>query len=336
MAKKKKDIKGSEDKLTLAEAFLQFRFQLKEKAIERLSYVIQQHEEMNAQSRETNEQLKKEQKEHIRILVRQAKELEKELERKEIINNEQVDQAMKAKLELIKHQKQHTHGVRSIISDLEQKIQKEGDVKSYWLEYKNVGSVEHARLIEVRENELLELVQNFGEIEDHFHRALARVKEDIDRLTKMQMNEKKALAAQAALSYMGRYSRQQVKENAWLKKELNRYTLEVAQLEQAVKKVEEENLEVLSQLFDCQISDLNTCRNLYKIHEVGQEDQDSGVLEEDVAELELRVLPLEIEGSVSFSSPQKRAKRDAAKDNVSLIQPHFEEEKTGSDEPQSS
>ncbi|GCB60366.1 hypothetical protein scyTo_0009164, partial [Scyliorhinus torazame] len=280
-----------------------------------------------------NEQLKKEQKEHIRILVRKAKELEKELERKEIINNEQVEQAMKEKLELIKHQKQLTQEIRSITNDLKQKIHKEEDVKAYWLEYKNVGSGEHARLIKIRENELIELVQNFGDIEDHFHRALARAKEDIDRLTKMQMNEKKALAAQTALSYMGRYSRQQVKENAWLKKELNLYSLEVAQLEQAVKKVEEENLEVLSQLFDCQISDLNTCRNLFKIHEVGPEDQDSGVLE-DVAELELRSLPLEIEDSVSFSSPQKSAKHDAAKDKVSLIQPHFEEEKTGSDEPQ--
>ncbi|XP_041054638.1 coiled-coil domain-containing protein 83 [Carcharodon carcharias] len=334
MAKKKKDNKGSnDDKLTLAEAFLQFRFQLKEKAIEKLTYTIQQHQEMNAQSREQNEQLKKEQKEHIRRLVRKANDLEKELERKEIINNEQVDQAMKEKLELIKHHKQQTQMMRSFIKDLEQKILKEEEVKAYWLEYKNVGSIEHGRIIKVRENELVELVKNFGDIEDHFHRALARAKEDIDSLTKEQMDEKKALAAQKAVSYMGRYSRQQVKENAWLKKELNLYSLEVANLEQAVKKIEEENLEVLSQLFDCQISDLNICRNLLKMHAVGTEGQDSGVLEDDVAVLELRGQPSEIDDNFSPILP-KSATILAAENKASLMQPCFKEEKTSDDEPQ--
>ncbi|XP_078078923.1 coiled-coil domain-containing protein 83 [Mustelus asterias] len=331
MAKKKKDAKGSkEDKLTLAEAFLQFRFQLKEKAIEKLTHVIENQEEMNAQSREQNEQLKKEQKEHIRILVRKAKELEKELERKEIINNEQVEQAMKETLEISKQQKQITKDVQSIIKDLEQKIQKEEEVKAYWLEYKNVGSIEHAGIINLRENELVDLVKNFSDIEDHFHRASARAKEDIDRLTREQMDNKKAVAAQKAISYMGKYSRQQVKENAWLKKELNLYSVEVANLEQAVKKIEEENLEILSELFDCQISDLNTCRNL-EIHAVEPEGQDGGGMKDGA---ERGGQPLEIDGNVSFSLPKLKTITPLPAENIT--QPHFKEEKTGSDddEPQ--
>ncbi|XP_048454469.1 coiled-coil domain-containing protein 83 [Rhincodon typus] len=342
MAKKRKDGKGgSEDKMALAEAFLQFRFQLKEKAMEKCKHKIQQLEEVKAQNLEHNEQLKKEQKEHIRVLVRRAKEQEKELERKEKINNEQVAQAVKEKLELIKQNKQEAQELRNSIKAVEQKIQKEEEVKAYWLEYKNVGSIEHRRIITVRENELVELVKNFREIEDHFHRASARAKEEIDRITKEQMDEKKAMAAENAVGYMGRYSRQQVKENAWLKKELNLYSLEVTNLEQAVQKIEQDNLKVLSQLFDCQISDLNVCRNLFKIRAAEPKSQDGGILEEELAELEFRGEPsdalVEISDDASFSLPKlKSATFLASEKKVPSTQPYFKEERTEThdDEPQ--
>ncbi|XP_048388001.1 coiled-coil domain-containing protein 83 isoform X2 [Stegostoma tigrinum] len=343
MGKKKKDGKGgSEDKMALAEAFLQFRFQLKEKAMEKFTHEIQQLEEVKAQNLEHNEQLKKEQKEHIRLLVRRAKELEKELERKEKINNEQVAQALKEKLDLIKQSKQETQELQNSIKAVEQKIQKEEEVKAYWLEYKNVGSIEHSRIITVRENELVELVKNFREIEGHFHRALARAKEEIDRITKEQMDEKKAMAAEA-VGYMGRYSRQQVKENAWLKKELNLYNLEVTNLEQAVQNIEQDNLKVLSQLFDCQISDLNVCRNLFKIRAAEPKSQDGGILEGELAEFEFRGEPsetaaiVEISDDSSFSLPKlKSATFLASEKKVPATQPYFKEERTEThdDEPQ--
>ncbi|XP_043547538.1 coiled-coil domain-containing protein 83 isoform X1 [Chiloscyllium plagiosum] len=337
MAKKKKDSKGgSEDKMALAEVFLHFRFQLKEKAMERFRQEIQHLEEVKAQNIEHNEQLKKEQKEHIRILVRKAKELEKELERKEKINNEQVAQALKEKLEIIKQNKQQTQELLNSLKVVEQKILKEEEVKAYWLEYKNVGSIEHRRIITVRENELVELVKNFREIEDHFHRALARAKEEIDRIMKEQMNEKKAMAAENAVSYMGKYTRQQVKENAWLKKELNLYSLEVTNLEQAVQKVEQDNLKILSQLFDCQISDLNECRNLFKIRAAGSKSQDGGILEEELAKLAFRGEPsdalVEIHDA-SYNLPKlKSATLLASEKKVSSMQPYFKEEMTESDD----
>ncbi|XP_043547540.1 coiled-coil domain-containing protein 83 isoform X2 [Chiloscyllium plagiosum] len=314
MAKKKKDSKGgSEDKMALAEVFLHFRFQLKEKAMERFRQEIQHLEEVKAQNIEHNEQLKKEQKEHIRILVRKAKELEKELERKEKINNEQVAQALKEKLEIIKQNKQQTQELLNSLKVVEQKILKEEEVKAYWLEYKNVGSIEHRRIITVRENELVELVKNFREIEDHFHRALARAKEEIDRIMKEQMNEKKAMAA-----------------------ELNLYSLEVTNLEQAVQKVEQDNLKILSQLFDCQISDLNECRNLFKIRAAGSKSQDGGILEEELAKLAFRGEPsdalVEIHDA-SYNLPKlKSATLLASEKKVSSMQPYFKEEMTESDD----
>ncbi|XP_051881960.1 coiled-coil domain-containing protein 83 isoform X2 [Pristis pectinata] len=289
MAKKKRDNRGSnEDKMTLAEAFLGFRFQIKETAIEKSTNELKQLEEMNARYRERNEQLKKEQKEHIKNLFKLAKEQDRELEHKELISTEQVEQTMRENIELIRQNEQQVQDIMTYTASVEQDILKATEVKEYWLEYKNIGSVEHGKIIEHRENELLEMVRSFSEMEDHFHRALERVKEETDKLAKEQMDEKKANATQKAISYMGRHSRQEVKENEWLKKELKQYSMEVANIEQAVQKVEEENLEILSQLFDCQISDLNVCRNLVEICAVGPKDHDASLLEGNSAELDHR------------------------------------------------
>uniref|UniRef100_UPI00398ECCF4 coiled-coil domain-containing protein 83 n=1 Tax=Pristiophorus japonicus TaxID=55135 RepID=UPI00398ECCF4 len=336
MSKKKKDSKGSnEDKLTLAEAFLGFRFQLKAKAIEKFTHEIEVHEEINARYRERNEQLMKEQKEHIKVLLIKARELEKELESREIIHNEQVEQAMKEKLELIKQNKQQVKEMLYQINELEQEIRKVEEVKVYWLEYKNVGRFEHSKYINVRENELVEMAKNFSEMKDYFNRLLERAKEESDTLMNEQMDEKKALASQKAISYMGRDSCQEVRENDWLKKELNLYSLEFANIEQAVQKVEEENLDILGQLFDCQISDRNICRNLFETYTVGPEGHSSRVMEEDLAKLELRGQPSEIDDVDSNLPKPKNTTLLAVEKKVSSMQPYFKKEKTENDnEPQ--
>lgn len=58
-----------------------------------------------------NEQLTKEQKEHIRNLYNLAKGQEKDLERKELISIEQVEQAMKHKMELSKQNERKLNGI---------------------------------------------------------------------------------------------------------------------------------------------------------------------------------------------------------------------------------
>ncbi|XP_062910006.1 coiled-coil domain-containing protein 83 isoform X4 [Mobula hypostoma] len=277
MAKKKKKGKrgSNEDKMNLAEAFLGFRFQVKETAIERFINELIQLEEINARYREQNEQLKKEQKEHIKSLFKLAKEQEKELERKELINTEQVEQAMKENFELIR--------------------------------------------------------QNEQQVQDHFSRTLERAKEEADKLAKKQMDEKKAIATQKAISYLGRHNRQEVKENEWLKKELKQYSMEVANIEQAVQKVEEENLEILSQLFDCQISDLNRCRNLIEICAVRPKDRDTGLLEGASTELHHRGETSEIDTNSNLPKPKSKTVPQVEKE-ISLMQLFSKEEKTESDE----
>ncbi|XP_069747058.1 coiled-coil domain-containing protein 83 isoform X2 [Narcine bancroftii] len=329
MGKKKRVTRGSnEDKMTLAEAVLGFRFQIKERAFEKITNEFKELEEVNARCRERNEQLKKEQKEHIKNLFKLTKDKEKELEHKELINTEQVEQAIKEKIELVRQNEQQVQELLTYISSVEQDILKMTEVKEYWQEYKNVGSFEHGKIIKIREDELLEMARSFTEIEDHFHRALEKVKEETDKLSIEQMDEKKAIATQKATSYMGRHSRQEVKENDWLKKELKLYSLEVANLEQAVQKVEEENLAILSQLFDCQISDLNICRNLIGTCAVGTKNNDPSFLVGNSSELNDKSKISEIDKS---NQPKSKSKTLlAVEKNVSAMQPFIKEEQTES------
>ncbi|XP_078259257.1 coiled-coil domain-containing protein 83 [Rhinoraja longicauda] len=288
MAKKKKGRGITDDKSTLAEVFLGFRFQVKEAAIEKFTIKLKGLKETNARRKERNGLLKKEQNEHIRNLYNLAKEQEKELERKELISIDRVEQAMKYIMELAKQYEHQVHGMQISIVGVEQEILKMTVVKEHWLEYKNVGSIKHAKIIKLGEDEIHEMSQCFDEMEEHFRKALAKVKDETDRLTKDQMDEKKEIATQKAVSYMGQHSRQEVKENEWLKKELKQYSAEVANIEQAVQKIEEENLEILRQLFDCQLSDLKICRNSDQTCAVEPKGRDTILLEGESFEIDHR------------------------------------------------
>ncbi|XP_032878397.1 coiled-coil domain-containing protein 83 isoform X2 [Amblyraja radiata] len=316
MAKKKKDNKGlGDDKSTLAEAFLGFRFQVKEAAIEKCTIKLKGLNETNARSKERNEQLTKEQKEHIKNLYNLAKVQEKDLERKELISIEQVEQAMKHKMELSKQNERKLHDMQISIANVKQEILKMTVVKEYWLEYKNVGSIEHVKSIKLQEDEIHEMARCFSEMKEHFRKSLAKVKDETDRLTQEQMDEKKEIATQKALSYMGKHSRQEVKENEWLKKELKQYSAEVANIEQAVQKIEEENLEILSQLFDCQLSDLKLCGNLSKTCAVEPKGRDTTLLEGEPFEIDHR-------GEIS-AKPKSKALLAAGKE-VAIMQKQTE------------
>lgn len=56
------------------------------------------------------EQLKEEQLGHIKVLRKQAKEQESKLEQREVVNKEQVEQALQQNLELVRSQEKELAG----------------------------------------------------------------------------------------------------------------------------------------------------------------------------------------------------------------------------------
>ncbi|CAN2391210.1 coiled-coil domain containing 83 [Pristimantis euphronides] len=172
--KKKKESKKSQgDKMTFAEALLSYQIQMKESQIEELRSEVKQVEDKNVRYKERNERLKAEQSVHIKELLSEAKAEEKELEKKEVVNREQVDEVIKEKWENVRQREMLFEELRREINGLEQQITLAEAEKDYWLQYKNVGSWEDAKQIHHLQEEIGNIKQNFTEIDgQYFRRSL--------------------------------------------------------------------------------------------------------------------------------------------------------------------
>ncbi|RXM29425.1 Coiled-coil domain-containing protein 83 [Acipenser ruthenus] len=285
MGKKKKSAK--DDQMTLAEAYVGFQIQLKEKEVEEFESEVKTLEEKNQRYNQRQEHLKEEQLGHIQTLLKQAKDQERELEHKEVVSKEQVEQALQDHWELEKTKEREIEELHSQLNDLEQTVLTAGREKQYWLDYKNVGSKEHAKQIRLLEQELLQMQKDFQEMADHMQRSLDATVNEINKQTEKQIDDKKHLASEQAIRHLDKQTRQEVKENDWLKREAQFYRNEVAVMEVSVQKLEQDNLELMSQLFECRLEDLKISRRVFLTQVAGLEIAEPGLLGEDLEKLEL-------------------------------------------------
>ncbi|XP_038844941.1 coiled-coil domain-containing protein 83 [Salvelinus namaycush] len=275
MGKKSSD----EDKTTLAEAFINFQLQVKRKEIHECQEEVSQLETKKQRYTELREQLKEEQLGHIKVLRKQAKEQESKLEQREVINKEQVEQALQENLELVRSQEKELAELRAEVSRLEEDVlvlQAERQIRQ---EYKMTGSQEHQQQIQHLEAELAQMQKEFQEMADNIQRSLDVTFNEIDKKTVHLIDEKKQLATERAIKHLDKHSRQEIKENEWLKRELAIYTREVSITALAVQQLEEENLEHMSQLFERRLEDLHISRNVFLTQAAGLGPSDSTVQE---------------------------------------------------------
>ncbi|KAK6322037.1 hypothetical protein J4Q44_G00068290 [Coregonus suidteri] len=276
MGKKKS---SDEDKTTLAEAFIHFQLQVKRKEIHECQEEVSQLEAKKQKYTELREQLKEEQMGHIKVLRKQAKEQESKLEQKEVVNKEQVEQALQQNLELVRSQEKELAELRAEVSHLEEEVlvlQAERHIRQ---EYKVIGSQEHQRQIQHLEAELAQMQRGFQEMADNIQRTLDVTFNEIDKKTVHLIDEKKQLATERAIKHLDKQSRQEIKENEWLKRELATYTREVSITALAVQQLEEENLEHMSQLFEHRLEDLQISRNVFLTQAAGLGPSDTTVQE---------------------------------------------------------
>ncbi|XP_029546449.1 coiled-coil domain-containing protein 83 isoform X3 [Salmo trutta] len=275
MGKKSSD----EDKTTLAEAFINFQLEVKRKEIQECQEEVSQLETKKQRHTELREQLKEEQLGHIKVLRKQAKEQESKLEQREVVNKEQVEQALQQNLELVRSQEKELAELRTEVSRLEEEVlvlQAERHIRQ---EYKMTGSQEHQQQIQHLEAELAQMQKGFQEMADNIQRSLDVTFNEIDKKTVHLIDEKKQLATERAIKHLDKHSRQEIKENEWLKRELAIYTREVSITALAVQQLEEENLEHMSQLFERRLEDLQISRNVFLTQAAGLGPSDSTVQE---------------------------------------------------------
>ncbi|XP_074757701.1 coiled-coil domain-containing protein 83 [Athene noctua] len=224
MEEKKKE-KKPEEQLTepepaFPEALLEFQIETKEAAIDRALFDLKQVEKKNKEYHERNDRLKEEQQAHIRRILRQMKEEEKEQDEKEVVTRDDVEESLKAKWQYVKDQEQLLKDLHSQIEEAGRRLSEKQSERDYWLEYKNVGSKAQANRIMNLEKDIKEVEYDLHSTAEYHRNALKAVKEENDKLLGGHMKLIKEQACENAVRYLDKHSCREIEENEWLKEEV--------------------------------------------------------------------------------------------------------------------
>ncbi|XP_068927167.1 coiled-coil domain-containing protein 83 [Petaurus breviceps papuanus] len=274
--KKKREIQDepTETNAPVSEALLEYFCKVKEDAIERLMVQVRKLRDKNQKSHERNARLRSEQVWHLKNLVSELNEEQKKAAATPAVTREEVEEALKRKWKFVKDQEQNLKDMRLQINNAEKMFLEKLGEREYWEEYKNVGSEQHAKLINSLENDISSVKENTRKMSEYYRASLDETRKRISSNTLKQMVEKKELATQNAVRNIDKRSSREILENDWLKKEVELHKKELAELEVAIHHLEEENLRLICQLFDCKLVDLKISRPLFLTQGAGLGEQE--------------------------------------------------------------
>ncbi|XP_053415709.1 coiled-coil domain-containing protein 83 [Nycticebus coucang] len=308
-------------KLPANEAFLDYHCHIKENSVEQFMFQIKKLREKNQKYHERNSRLKDEQKRHLQNLLKELSEASSRGSPE--ITREDVEEAMKEKWKFERDQEKNLKEMRVQINNAEKLFLEKLSEKEYWEEYKNVGSIQHAKLITSLQNDISKVKENAEKMSEHYKTTLEDTRKKIIRETLLQLDQKKEWATQNAVKFIDKSSYRAIWENDWLKNEVAIHRKEVEELEHTIQQLEEENLVLIDQLFNCRLVDLKIPRRLYLTQAAGLE----GLPEEMLLESESRIDKrsklqqiTEVESADIMSSPAESTLHLSPADSVKYIQ----------------
>ncbi|XP_028413358.1 coiled-coil domain-containing protein 83-like [Dendronephthya gigantea] len=249
--------------LTVREAVLAFQIEVRERDLVKITEEFQTLKDRNRRLRYRNEQLKKEQGEHIKTLLKQAKENEKEVEQMTVVKQEEVEKALADKIQIMKkliaEQDENKEKIKQMVTQIEEMNQAIATRK----EYKNNGQVEHGNQISLLKRKLADMESSFQEVSAHLDRSLRIAKEEIEQQGQSTLETQKKVASEEATNSIKKDDRQEIADHKWLKKEISIHVRAFEDMSVIVESLERENLEIMRELFDCKTEDLNLARRFY-------------------------------------------------------------------------
>ncbi|XP_058162108.1 coiled-coil domain-containing protein 83 isoform X2 [Dasypus novemcinctus] len=293
---------------------------------------IKKLREKNQKYHERNKRLKDEQIWHIRNLLKELSE--EKSEEVKVVTREEVEEAMKEKWQFERDQEKNLKDMRTQISDAEKLFLEKLSEKEYWEEYKNVGSDQHAKLINSLENDISRVKENAEKMSEQYKITLEDARKRINKETSLLLDQKKEWATENAVKFIDKYSYQEILENDWLKREIAVHRKEVEKLEKTIHELEEENLVLIDQLFNCRLVDLKISRQLYLTQAAGLEvppEETPVELPEITSEVKSKLQPIQENNSnMMFPLVETTSLPISYKDSISKYLPMKTEEKESS------
>ncbi|KAL1774627.1 hypothetical protein HispidOSU_028767 [Sigmodon hispidus] len=308
-------------KLPVSEALLDYHREIKENAVERFMFQIKKLRDRNQKYQERNRRLKEEQKWHIKNLLKEL--TEGKSDGIPPVTREDVEAAMKEKWQFEREQEKNLKEMRIQINDAEKLFLEKLSEKEYWEEYKNVGSAQHAQLIVSLQNDIDTVKENAEKMSEQYKITLEDARKRIIRETLVQLDLRKEWATQNAVRFIDRSNYREIWENDWLKNEISIHKKEVEQLENCINQLEEENLLLIDQLFNCRLVDLKIPRKLYLTQAVGQqvplEEESLKVTKRDKVSQENLKSPTEAESGEALSASPGSGPEESAMSSPAVL-----------------
>ncbi|XP_009707225.1 PREDICTED: coiled-coil domain-containing protein 83 [Cariama cristata] len=289
----------AEPKSAFPEALLEFQIKTKEAAIDRVLFHLKQVEKKNKEYHERNDLLKEEQQAHIRRILRQIEEEEREQDEKEVVTRDDVEESLKAKWQYVKDKEQLLKDLHSQIEEIDRRLSVKQSERDYWLEYKNVGSKTQANKIMNLQKDIKELKDDLDTTTEYYSNALKAVKEENDRLVERHAELSKEQAPENAVRYLDKNSRREIEENEWLKEEVKMYRKEVNDLKASIQLLEEENIRLVTKLIDDRLQNLRVPRRLFLTQAARLQDE---FPKDEMKEVEYRQYAAKTDGDESLRS----------------------------------
>lgn len=283
--KGKKSEASKEPRLTEEEAIVAFQIEVKQRNFEDLMYDLQSLQEKNGRLKDRNKRLREEQLLHIKTLLKQVKEKDKEVEKAVEVGHDQVEEALLAKFDTMKSEEAE---IQDLNAQIEKKKEELAAVKKNiqkLKDYRDVGAEEHAKQIVLLKQDLKEMQDSHDDIAAHLERSLKIAKDEIESYTESTMSKQKDIANEKATNELDKDSFGEILDNRWLKKEVAVHREGHAHLSKVVEDLEQKNLEIMSEMFDCKVEDLKFTRKFYLScidDEDSSEDEEGGVDDEEV------------------------------------------------------
>lgn len=283
--KKKGGKKDKEIELTPNEAILAYKISLKEKDLEEVRYEIKTLQDKHERDKERNLRLADERAEYIRMLMIQARRMNQD-ETESFVDKNEVIVEMKKNWVVEKEERLNVKDLQKEVAKMDKKITAVQREIDYWISYREKGQYDHKTQIDVLLQDLEDMKQNYEAMTTYIESKLFKDKMEIETRTNAAITRQKDMASNSAIKALDNASRNEVTDNEWLKREYEIHKRELLAILSIVEGLEKENLEIMSELFECKVQDLKISKEFF-ITQFDADDnlEDHGILEVDLQKI---------------------------------------------------